>query len=170
MTLSERWPHIRRLAVAALVGGLIAGSVDIVVAVIIYSANPVKILQGIASGLLGPASFQGGAQTVVLGLVPQWFMSVIIAAIYVFSTLKIPALLQKPTRFGALYGVGIFLVMKFVVLPLSAVQPRPKLAFTDADFRLSGLLGFFAMIGFGLILAWVPRLMRVAASGTVSVK
>jgi uncharacterized membrane protein YagU involved in acid resistance len=167
MAPSENAPPFRSLAVAALVGGLIAGSLDIVAAVAIYGAGPAKILQGIASGLLGPASFQGGAWTTALGLILQLLMSVIIAAIYVFGALKIPALLQKPTRFGALYGVAIYFVMNFIVVPLSAVPPKPAPTPSAAVLQFSTFLGFGAMIGFGLVIAWTPRLLRFGAAARI---
>src|SRR5882724_7299825 len=48
-------------------GGLIAGILDMTTAFIRWRP-PVRLLQGIASGLLGPHAFQGGWGTAVLGL------------------------------------------------------------------------------------------------------
>lgn len=51
-------------AIATIVwGGLAAGTLDAVDGVVAYGfkgLNPIQVLQYIASGLLGPASFQGG--------------------------------------------------------------------------------------------------------------
>jgi hypothetical protein len=70
------------LLAAIAVGGLIAGSLDILVASAINAVSPAIILQAIASGLLGRASYDGGTGTMALGLVLQWLMSLIIAAVY----------------------------------------------------------------------------------------
>jgi len=112
-------------------------------------------LQAIASGLLGRASYDGGAGTVALGLLLQWLMSLAIAAIYGVAAMRLPALFDKPVRFGALYGVGVFIVMGFIVMPLSAAYPKPEPS-------LSGLiLNLAANILFGLIVASTLSLMRV---------
>ena len=142
------------LLAAIVVGALIAGSVDILVASAIYHASPATILQAIASGLIGRASYDGGAGTVALGLMLQWLMSLIIAAIYGAAAVRMPVLFDKPVRFGALYGVGVFIVMGFIVVPLSAAYPRPQPS-------VSGLvLNLAANILFGRHLASTPSLMR----------
>jgi uncharacterized membrane protein YagU involved in acid resistance len=143
------------LLAAIVVGALIAGSVDILVASAIYEASPAAILQAITSGLLGRASYGGGVGTMALGLVLQWLMSLIIAAIYGAAAVQVPVLFDKPLRFGALYGVGVFIVMSFIVVPLSAAYPRPQPS-------VSGLvLNLAANMLFGVIVASTPSLMRV---------
>ena len=62
-------------------GGLIAGILDITTAFIRWRP-PVRLLQGIASGLLGPHAFQGGWGTAVLGLALHFFIAFSAAAIY----------------------------------------------------------------------------------------
>ncbi len=114
------------LAVAA--GGAAAGVLDIVAAFVVYAlrgVSPVRILQSIASGLLGPAAFQGGASTAALGLVVHFFIATVAAASYYLASRKLPRLAQRPLTFGPLYGVAVYVVMTFVVVPLSAVPKRP---------------------------------------------
>jgi hypothetical protein len=96
--------------VAILLGGLIAGTLDIGAAALINGRSPLVILLVIASGLLGKASFQGGMPAVALGLVLQWLMSLVIAAIYVFGTNRIPELKGHWIAGGLVYGAGIFVV------------------------------------------------------------
>jgi hypothetical protein len=60
------------LLAAIAMGGIAAGGLDILVACAINHASPATILQAIASGLLGRASYDGGAGTAALGLVLQW--------------------------------------------------------------------------------------------------
>lgn len=143
------------LFAAIAIGGLFAGSLDIFVASAINHASPATILQAIASGLLGRASYDGGAGTVALGLLLQWLISLAIAAIYGAAGVRMPALFDKPVRFGALYGVGVFIVMGFIVMPLSAAYPKPQPS-------VSGfILNLAANILFGLIVALTLSLMRV---------
>ena len=71
--------------VAILYGGFVAGSLDILAAALINWLNPLIIMRAIASGLLGRAAFQGGLPVAALGLLLQWAMSMLIAAIFVFA-------------------------------------------------------------------------------------
>ena len=63
---------VARVLGAVIVGGLIAGTVDIGAAALINRADPSVVQQFIAGGLLGPAALQGGAYTMWLGLFLQW--------------------------------------------------------------------------------------------------
>jgi uncharacterized membrane protein YagU involved in acid resistance len=112
---------------AVLIGGLIAGTIDIGAAALINRADPLLICRFIARGLIGKAALQGGAPATALGVALQWLMSIIIAAIY---------------------GVIVFFVMNYVVVPLSAVRKVPH--FTVLSFSENML----AMLLFGLIIAY----------------
>jgi uncharacterized membrane protein YagU involved in acid resistance len=136
-----------------VVAGLVAGTLDIFIASAINLISPGVILQAIASGLLGKASYGGGLATMALGLGLQWAMSLVIAAIYLLASARLPMLQRLPARFGALYGVGVFVVMNLVVVPLSAAYPRPHPTASAIVLNLA------AMVLFGLIVALTPRLV-----------
>src|ERR1022692_3840805 len=68
---------------AVLAGGLVVGSVDIGAACLINHAGPTLILKVIASGLFGGAALRGGGEMVAIGLLLQWAMSLVIAAVFV---------------------------------------------------------------------------------------
>ena len=137
--------------VAILLGGLIAGTLDIGAAAIINGRSPLVILLIIASGLLGKASFQGGLPAVALGLLLQWLMSLIIAAIYVLASNRIPELKQHWIAGGLAYGVGVLVVMNYVVVPLSEIGRIPQFTW----WTLAG--NALAMLGFGLLVAFFAR-------------
>lgn len=141
-------PALGPVAKGIIVGGSIAGIVDIFAASAINRLAPGVILQAIASGLLGVASFHGGGLTIGLGLLLQLAMSLIIAAIYGLASVRLPVLVRRPVSFGALFGVGVFIVMNAVVVPLSAAV-HPKHPPTIAAM----VLNLDAMILFGLIVA-----------------
>jgi hypothetical protein len=111
-----------------LVGGAIAGLLDGLDAVIFYwlafAVPPAAIFQGIASGLLGQRSFQGGWLTFVLGVALQFFIAIGAAVFYFAATFLIPMLWRKPWISGPAFGIGLFFFMQRVVLPLSAVHKR----------------------------------------------
>jgi hypothetical protein len=144
----EAGPRLGAMARGILVGGSVAGIVDIFAATAINGVEPGFILQFIASGLLGKASFHGGLMTIALGLVLQLAMSLIIAAIYGLASTGLPVLIRRPVSMGALFGVGVFIVMTFVVMPLSAAaHPKHPPSVTAI------LLNLAAMILFGLIVS-----------------
>lgn len=133
-----------------LCGGLIAGTVDIGAAALINWISPMIILRAIASGLLGPTAFQGGLPVSLLGLVLQWLMSLLIAAIFVVAAQRMAWLRERWIGAGLAYGVVVFLVMEFVVVPLSAAA--------NPHFTIVSLLeNVLAMLLFGVIVAFFAR-------------
>jgi uncharacterized membrane protein YagU involved in acid resistance len=151
----------------SLYAGLVAGTVDIAAASIINTANPLIILLAIASGLLGKAAFHGGGGVMLLGLVLQWAMSIIIAGIFTLAAARFPALARRWVLNGALYGVVVFIVMNFVVVPLSAASH--KKGFSAVPFAENLL----AMLVFGWIVAYAANRflgagVRAARSAAIS--
>ncbi len=115
-----------RLVNAVLWGGLIAGTLDIADALIFHGVRgvaPWRILQAIASGLLGREAFTGGAWTATLGLGLHFFIATTVAAVYALASLRLPVLIARPVLCGAAYGLLVNAVMQYVVLPLSAFRP-----------------------------------------------
>jgi hypothetical protein len=108
---------------AILWGGLVAGALDITAACVqggLRGVSPVRILQSVASGLLGAGSFQGGPATAALGLVLHFVIAFGAATVYVLSSRKLRVLAERPFLCGPLYGVAVYLFMTYVVVPLSA--------------------------------------------------
>ena len=134
-----------------VLGGLLAGTLDAIDGVIAFGfkgLNPIQVLQYIASGLLGVASFQGGLKTAGLGAGLHYFIAFVVAAIYFAASTRLPALHEYPAKWGLTYGVSVYLVMNYVVLPLSAV---PKSPFSLGLF-LNGVIGHAIFVGFAI--AW----------------
>lgn len=139
-------------AIATIVwGGLAAGTLDAVDGVVAYGfkgLNPIQVLQYIASGLLGPASFQGGLKTAGLGAVLHYFIAFVAAGVYYLAGLKLTALYKEPVKWGLAYGILVYFFMNYVVLPLSAV-PKSPFSF---GLLLNGVIGHAIFVGFAI--AW----------------
>ena len=109
--------------------GLLCGVLDITAALVVYGllyrVKPGRILQGIASGLLGSNAFDGGAATALLGLLCHFVIAFGAAAVYLLASRGIPFLIQHAVIAGALYGLAVYFFMNLVVVPLSAAAPRP---------------------------------------------
>jgi uncharacterized membrane protein YagU involved in acid resistance len=136
---------------AILLGGFVAGTIDIGAAALINIVSPILILDFIAGGLLGKTALAGGASVAFLGLVLQWAMSLIIAAIYVVAARWLPIMQRLWIVGGLAYGAVIFFVMNYIVVPLSAWAKWPN--FTAEKFAENML----AMLLFGLIVAFFAR-------------
>jgi hypothetical protein len=110
-------------------GGLIAGTLDICAAFLTAwlraGIGPVRLLHFVASGLLGPAAFEGDAKTTILGLALHFLIATIWTIVFYLASRKWLFLIERPVMFGLLYGIAVYTFMNFVVLPLSRVTPRP---------------------------------------------
>jgi hypothetical protein len=113
---------------AILWGGSIAGTLDILAAFVnsgLRGVSPARVLQAIASGLLGADAFKGGIATAALGLVLHFFIATTATAVYYAASRKLKVLVEQPIVCGLAYGIPVYLVMNLVVLPLSAVPFKP---------------------------------------------
>jgi len=106
----------------AAIGGGIGGLLDAVYASTMWGMGA---WQSVASGLLGKASFDGGNTTIALGLALHFFIAFVMALVYVKASHKLPVLTVRPILMGVLYGFVLYVVMNFVVIPLSAIGFHP---------------------------------------------
>ena len=144
---------------AILMGGLIAGALDITFAFIFYGmrngSSPVRILQSIASGALGAKAFTGGAKTAILGGVFHFFIAISAAAIYYFASRVLRFMVTHAVISGILYGVCVYLVMYGLVLRFSAIHST-RYPWQYPWPVLTGNL-LIHMLGIGLTIALVVR-------------
>jgi hypothetical protein len=112
---------------AIALAGLCAGTLDIADAIIFYGVRGVpamRILQGIAYGLIGHPAYAQGARSALLGLLLHFFIATSFATIYILASRRL-RLSRHPLLYGAIYGVAIYAVMNYIVLPLSHIGLRP---------------------------------------------
>jgi len=144
-------PHAA--AKAIVFGGFVAGTIDIGAACLITGFDPARILKIVAGGLLGRSAFQGDAGVAAIGMLLQWGMSLLIAAVFVVAARRIGGLRGHWIAAGLAYGVVVYFVMNYVVVPLSAIGHRTFPPFVLASFCENML----AMLLFGLIVAGFAR-------------
>jgi hypothetical protein len=146
----------RELIAAALAGGIVAGTIDIAAACLLNGHSIRGVLHAIAGGLLGEQAFAGGMRTVILGAVLQEAMAVVIAAVFVAATLLIPVLRRHWIQGGVLYGVVIFFVMNYVVVPLSAWHVWPHFSVAQFFSNLLAMLLFGSIVAYFASRVWAP--------------
>jgi hypothetical protein len=117
------------IAVAALV----AGVADLIYACVhfpmINPANtPMGIIQSIGAGWIGSkAAAEGGTATLALGVFSEFFLTTIMAAVYIVAAQWITDLRKFWWVLGPAYGLCVMIVMYSVVLPLAANHGGPNL-------------------------------------------
>ncbi|CAN7170685.1 hypothetical protein [Caulobacter sp. LjRoot300] len=135
---------------AVLGGGLTAAVLDITYAFVAFGlrgVSPARILQSIASGALGKAAYRAGAGSALLGALLHLAIALVMAAVYVAASRRLPALNRRPWLWGPLYGIGCYLVMNYVVL-LARFGPRPA---PPLEVLVGGVA--IHMVGVGLPIA-----------------
>ena len=142
-------------------GGMACGVFDITQAFIAFGLQfhlrPSQVLQSVASGLLGPKSFQGGAGTALLGLFLHFLIAFIWAVIFFVASRQITFLTARPVIAGLLYGEFVWVMMNCVVVPLSAIHRWPPR--TDPASIITGPILHTVLVGLPIALAvsrWAP--------------
>ncbi len=154
-------PTTVTLARAALYAGLLAGALDILAAIGTNLHVPARaVLQSVAGGLLGPATFRGGWPTAWLGLAAHFAIMLVIAVVFVAAAAAVPALRRHWIPVSVVFGVVVWLAMTYVVVPLSASPMTPP-----ADLRSALTPIAVHIVAVGLPIAWVTRRMLGAPAG-----
>src|SRR5829696_7418542 len=122
-------PHSTKAYQTILLGGLIAGTLDITAACLQAwlraSVTPIRVARYIASAALGPSALAGGNKTAALGFAFHYLIATTATAVFYFASRKLRFLVERPISMGLLYGVFVWLFMNFVVVPLSKLGFRP---------------------------------------------
>jgi hypothetical protein len=138
-------------AIPAIVwGGLGAGVLDLTAAFVRWG-HPLRITQGIASGLLGPQAFQGGWGAAALGTALHFLIAFSAAAVYYGASRLLAFLTRRAVVWGFLYGIAVYMFMGWIVVPLSAF-PKSKTPFSFTALVISLLTHMFC-VGLPIALA-----------------
>ena len=158
-TVGDRtWP----VGTALLLATLIAGVLDLGYAIVVSAFRgyaPMLICQSVASGLLGKATYEGGLATAALGVALHFSMMAVIVVTYYLLSRRLTQLVRQPFLWGPLYGVVVFCVMNYVVVPLSAIGhtfQRTPLLFIGEMFS--------HVVFVGLTIAWFVSRARQAGT------
>lgn len=154
-------PNSARATRLVLLAGIAGATCDIVYAILYYGWKGVsaeRILQTVASGLLGKSAYDGGRPAAALGLACHYAIVIVAAALFYAAARRWTWLREEPITAGLAYGVVIYGFMNFIVLPLSA-YPYP-LRFPLLS-TASGLL--VHMVGVGLSISLITRRAHPAA-------
>ncbi len=114
---------------ALLILSLVFGTLDILDSLLFWGMSmdvpPLHIFQGIASGVLGNVSFQGGVATAILGGLLQYGIFFCLLGLYYLADTRLGFLAYRPWLYGPLYGLLSYLVVRYGILPLTAYHIVP---------------------------------------------
>lgn len=102
-----------------IVGGFVAGSLDLTSAFITFGFG---VPRAIAAGLLGRQALHGGVGTWILGVFLHYFIAYSAATVYCLASRRLEFLRPHFLVCGMFYGIAVFLVMNLIVLPLSGLH------------------------------------------------
>lgn len=129
---------------AVVIGGLVVGALDIGEVIVFHAMRgvpPARVLQSVASGLLGMGAYRGGVPTALLGLALHFAIAFTVVGTYQQASRALPALARAPLGWGALYGLAVYGVMTYVVVPLSAALVGQATPATTINGILIHVLG-----------------------------
>ena len=138
---------IKKIATITWIG-LVAGTLDITENIVFNSFRgimPWRVFQFIARGLIGTKSFQSGWASVWLGVAIHYAIALTWTAIFYVAAMRAAFLMRRPIVSGLVYGLIVYLVMNFIVLPMTGV-PQPRAAITIAA-RINAVLALLFCIG-----------------------
>jgi hypothetical protein len=157
MTTSADRPALWKVVAGAT---LLVGTLDISDAFIFYGLRgipPVRILQGIAAGIYGRAAFGMGLRSALIGLICHFFIAFCATTVYLLAARRF-SLARHPLLYGTLFGVALYGIMNYVVLPLTKLPPRPP--FPPLVPFINGVAALIFCIGIPLAFIarrWVSR-------------
>jgi uncharacterized membrane protein YagU involved in acid resistance len=137
---------------AIVSAGGICGIMDMTAALVVYGtmgAKPLRLLQGIAGGILGPRTYTGGIATALLGLALHFVIAFGAATVFFIASRGIRFLLDHAVVCGALYGIAVYFFMQRVVIPLSRANRNPF----SLKFMIIGIIIHIFCVGLPIALS-----------------
>lgn len=123
-----------RLVRAGLMTGIVDGLFSSVLAAVFYGSTVTRLFQGVASTLIGPDAFAGGASTALLGVLMHFGVAFGWSAVFLFGVLRwrwigrLVASRYGVIKVASLFGPFVWIVMSLAVIPLLTQRP-PAIGF-----------------------------------------
>ena len=109
---------------ALLILTLVFGTLDILDGMLFWGLSmgvgPLDVLQGIASGIVGNDAYRSGIPAAVLGAVLQYCSFLCLLGIPQLLAGRIARFGVSPLAFGLAYGLTSFVIIRYLVLPLTS--------------------------------------------------
>lgn len=114
---------IRKILSVGLIIGYMDGLAACINGYLSFGAMPSGIFRYIASGFWGSQALSGGLSMILIGILIHFFIAIVVTGIFFFLYAKVFSLKRYYLFYGALYGILVWIVMNYIVIPLSAISP-----------------------------------------------
>jgi hypothetical protein len=147
-----------RIVVASAVAALIVGVLDFCVVRVYWDSAGISFMRiglSVARGWYGDATFAGGAATALIGTATHFAIMFAMMLVYLLAAQRAHLMRKHPMLSAIAYGAITFLVMNYLVVPLSRAAHPIKY---DGWF-LTSLGVHVLLVGFGAMYAdhWARR-------------
>jgi uncharacterized membrane protein YagU involved in acid resistance len=127
--IQKRTIQKQRDSETIFLAGLVSGVLDSIAASIVFNIklglSPGQVMQYVASAVYGPDAFKGGTYTIIIGTALHFIIAFAAAAIFLYAYPKVKILKSHTITAGLAFGLGIWLFMNFLIIPLTKIQPAP---------------------------------------------
>jgi hypothetical protein len=161
---AARQPFSRIVVGLALTAG-VAALLDGLDAVVYYwlatGTTAMRLFQGIAgAAVLGPRAFSMGSAPVAVGVAIHCAIAATATVIFYFLATQMRFLVRKPWLWGPIFGLGLYLVMHYmVVIPHSRLPRTSHAAFWRSELA-DQLFSHAIFVGLTIALG-VRRVLRM---------
>lgn len=125
-------PFVRAFCLLLLPTTILVGALDALAAIFIYQLHGGKdssvVFNFIASGLWGEEAFEEKTRFYLLGVLVHYLIAGAWTLLYFLIYPKLRARRLHFLLQGCIFGLVIWLVMNFIVMPLSSTPPLPMTA------------------------------------------
>lgn len=149
--MKSEHPYTAILAGAFVAGTTLGAWMIVSLSLIFKVYSPLEALQYPASNVIGNAAFAQGYASAAAGVVLHYLICLVWATIYVFLFARQRAVDMHPLLNGALFGIIVWFLMNFIVVPLGVGNHLQVSALSI----LSGIAAH--VVCFGIPLAYVVR-------------
>ncbi|MGK6352788.1 hypothetical protein [Parapedobacter sp. DT-150] len=129
---------------AILRAGFIVGMLDMLAAFLHYylktHKSPIVVLHYIACGVFGDNAYRGGSQMALWGLLFHFVIAFVFTTLFFLLFRSLPLIRRMGILAGVIYGVFVWAVMQFLVIPLSNISSVAPLNFPDAALSIAILI------------------------------
>jgi uncharacterized membrane protein YagU involved in acid resistance len=156
-TASQSLDNRNSLLRSIVTGGLVVGILDAIVwhviVVSMMAGQPLLgVYQYLASAAIGLGAFEGGIATALLGFFLHLVVSFGVSAVFMLAAERIPLVRRYAIPASLVYGIGVFIVMNMIILPLT---PAPDLPAPTMPELVLAILDHMFIVGLPLgIIVW----------------
>jgi uncharacterized membrane protein YagU involved in acid resistance len=128
---------------------VLIGTLDLIDAFVFFGhlgVPAIRVPQSIATGFLGQLAYHDGMISAAFGVMLHYLIAFSIAGVYFYISGELP-LYRRPVLSGAIYGIVVYCVMNYIVIPISNFYPQPHFAVRPF---INGILGHILLIGIPL--------------------